>query len=362
LYGGGLGRFEIVAYPGEAGRRLAALADEAWTGWRDSLALPERWPAGIMVRLVPEAEWKLGEPAWRVVSEPGAVVTVWLKSGTAGVARERRWLLALAEGALHRQAIGLGVAPERIWIPDWLVAGAAEAALSSGERAALLDSWRRAAVQSGRMPALITVLTWQGGVQTAAQTGDARTVAAYGVWQWLRAESRGAPAWRLFLAALLRGQAPRPALNAAYGSRFTGMPGHELELAWQTAAAGLARVQALPVLSAAESRLWLDYMDRLVVQDARDGREHAMRLSESWAERRDPVLAGERERRAAVLAGEFARAHPFYRNSAGALGRAWLAQGEAKESDWREALAEWRADRAAGEELERASAALLDAK
>ncbi|MCX6938267.1 MAG: hypothetical protein NTU80_10290 [Verrucomicrobia bacterium] len=360
LYGGGEGRFDIVAYAGEAGRRLAVLGDDAWAGWRDPLGLPERWPSGITVRLVPELEWKLGESAWRVVSEPGGVVTVWLKSGPAGLARDRRWLLALAEGALHRQAIGLAVVPERIWIPDWLVAGAAEAVLSSGERASLQDSWRRSAGQAGRMPSLIAVLTWQGGVQTATETGDARTVAAFGVWQWLRAESRGTLAWRLFLAGLLRGQAPRPALNAAYGARFTGMAGQELELAWQTAAAGLARVQVLPVFSAAESRVWLDYMDRLVVLDANDGREHAVRLSEVWAERREPALRVTRERRAAGLAAEFARAHPFYRNAAGSLGRVWLAQGTGRETAWREALAEWRADRAAGEELERTSAALLD--
>ncbi len=360
LYGGAEGRFDIVAYEGEAGRRLAALADEAWAGWRDSLALPERWPAGITVRLVPELEWKLGDSAWRVVSEPGGVVTVWLKSGPVDLARDRRWLLALAEGVLHRQAIGLAVVPERIWIPDWLVAGAAEAVLSSGERAALQDSWRRSAGQAGWMPALIAVLTWQGGVQTATETGDARTVAAFGVWQWLRAESRGTLAWRFFLAGLLRGQAPRPALNAAYGARFTGMAGQELELAWQTAAAGLARVQALPVLAASESRVWLDNLDRLVVLDARDGREHAVRLSESWAERREPVVEAERRRRAAALAAEFGRAHPFYRNAVGSLGRVWLAQGAGKETAWREALAEWRADRAAGEELERSSTALLD--
>ena len=360
LYGGGRGRFEIVAYEGEEGRRLARLAEEAWVGWRDGLALPEHWPAGITVRLVPEGEWKLGESFWRVVGEPGGVVTVWLKSGPAGVARDRRWLLGLAEGVLYRQAVGLAVLPERIWIPDWLVAGAAEAVMSSGERVALQDSWRQSAGQAERMPALIGVLTWQGGVQGASETGDLRTVAAYGVWQWLRAESRGTRAWRLFLAGLLRGQPPRPALNAAYGARFTGMPGNELELAWQTAVAGLARVQALPVYSAVESRVWLDGLNRLLVWDGRESREHAVRLSECWAERRDPAVVAARVRRSALLAAELARAHPFYRNAAGSLGRVWLAQGAGNEKEWQAALGEWREDRALGEELERTSAALLD--
>lgn len=364
LYGSGSGRFYVIAEAGEGGRRLATLTEEAWTVWRDGLALPERWPVALTARLVPEADWSLPEPAWRVVGEPGGIVTVWIRDdGKPGVERDRRWLMALAEAVLYRQAVALGVLSERIWIPDWLVAGAAEAALTSGERVSMQDAWRQAARRARRQPPLTGLLGWKGGAQEAWREGDARTVAAHGLWQWWRTESGGSTAWRRLLAGLLGGGMPRRVLNEAYGERFRTMTSAELELAWQTAVAGLARVSTTPMFSAEESRHWLGEMDRLVVVAAgaeAEPAERVLRLSEGWDERREPMLAGERRRRGDVLAVNFARMHPFYRNAAGSLGRAWLALEGRREQEWRAAREEWMEDMAIGRELERASASLLD--
>ena len=366
LYGAGGGRFDVIAEAGEGGRRLATLAGEAWGVWRDGLALPERWPVALTARLVPERDWRLPEPAWRVAGEPGGIVTVWIRDdGAPGIERDRRWLMALAEGALHRQAVALGVLPESIWIPDWLVAGAAEAALASGERQAMQDAWRQAARRAARQPALSGLLGWKGGAQDAWREGDVRTVAAYGLWQWWRAESGASTSWRRLLAGLLGGGAPRRVLNEAYGQRFRTMTSAELELAWQTAAAGLARVSITPMFSAEESRRWLGEMDRLVVLVAAGAEaepaERALRLSEVWDDRREPMVARERGRRGRLLAVNFTRVHPFYRNAAGSLGRAWLALEGRREQEWRAAREEWQEDMAIGLELERASASLLDA-
>jgi hypothetical protein len=374
LYGAGSGRITVIAEAGEGGRRLATLSGEAWTVWMDGLALPDRWPVALTARLVRGVDWRLPEPSWRVVGEPGGIVTVWVKDdGQAGMERDRRWLMALAEAALYRQGVALGELPERIWIPDWLVAGAAEAVLANGERVAMQDAWRQAARRATRQPPLLGLLGWKGGVQEAWREGDVRVVAAYGLWQWWRAESGGSTAWRRLLAGLLAGEAPRRVLNEAYGERFRTLTAADLELAWQTAAAGLARVSITPMLSAEESRRWLGEVDRLVVlavsADAEPANsaessgpvERAVRLSEDWAGRREPMLVRERRRRGELLAANFARMHPFYRNAAGSLGRTWLALDAGREQEWRAAREEWLEDLAVGRELERGSADLLEA-
>jgi len=353
---------EVVAEPGAEGRRLADLGEEAWAIWRDPFGLPERWPAAVTVRLVPENQWTLAEPAWQVVGEAAGMVTVWIKAGgEAGVARDRRWLMALAEGVLHRQAFLLGVSPERVWTPDWLIAAGAEAVLTTGGRAALLDSWRQEARRAGRMPGLMSLFTWKGGLQQLSGAEDPRILASFAAWQWLRAESGNTAAWRRLVAGLIAGTQPRLALNAAYGERFRRITVNELELMWQISAAGFARLQALPSFSAEGSRLWLEQLDRVVVLDAEaESAEVARRLSKVWAEREEGYIAMLRERRTELLSGGMGRVHPFYRNAAGSLGRIWLAQRAGEERAWTQAVAEWREDMADGRELERASKVLLD--
>lgn len=363
LYGAGSGRLEVVAESGAEGRRLALLSEEAWRVWRDPFGLPDRWPAGVTVRLVPEEKWTVRGAEWRVVGEAAGIVTIWIKGGgEPGMSRDRVWLMALAEGVLHRQALMLGVAPERLWTPDWLIAGGAEAVLVTGGRGAMLDSWRQETRRAGRMPGLMTLLTWKGGLQEKSDVRDLRVLASFAAWQWLRAEAGGTAAWRRLVAGVIAGAQPRLALNAAYGERFRRITVDELELMWQVSAAGFARLRALPSMSAEESRRWLEELDRLLVLDAGgegEAVEVALRLSEVWAERDEAFIAAMRQQRTGQLWGGFGRMHPFYRNAAGSLGRVWLAQTAGRERDWVQALAEWREDKAAGRELERASTALL---
>ncbi len=358
LYGTGSGRFEVAAGPGEDGRRLAWLAEVSWAAWREPLGLPDQLPAAITVRLSPAGQWGFDEPWWKVAGEPGGVVSVWIREGgPAGLERDRRWLIALAEGALHRRAVLLGVSPARLTVPDWLTAGAAEAVLIR-ENPALFDAWQQAASRALWQPPLPVTLAW-AGAQTSPEA-DPRRLAAFGVWQWLLAESGRTGAWRQFVPALLGGETPGAALVGAYAGRLGRATAAEIELAWQTGAAWLVRARATPLLEVEESRRRLEEADRIVVAAAVGGAEEVLRLGELWAERQDAYVAAEREQRLAWLTANFARIHPFYRNASGSLGRVLLALRDGDAAAWSAALTDWRRDLATGRELEQASKALLD--
>ncbi len=361
-YGLGEGRFEIIAPPGVEGQRLARLAESAWEGWRGSLALPARVRNGVIVRLAPAKSWGFGaEPGWHVAAEPGGVVTVWIRSGgEEGAAQERVWLTGLAAGALQRQAMALGIGPERRTTPPWLALAAAEAELARANPA-LLDAWRQAVERSGDLPGLRDTLMHEGSAAGGPAEARARRLAAFGVWQWLQAEAGRGPAWRRFVAALLEGTSPGLALVRAYEPQFGRAEAAEIELAWRVGVTAQARLRALPLFEAEESRRLLEQADRIVVlAPAQSPDEQARGLAELWLGRDDPWVATERATRLEWLTGHFTRVHPFYRNAAGSLGRVFIAQAEGDAAGWSRALEDWRRDLNTGLELERASTALLD--
>lgn len=357
-YLGGSGRFEVVAAPGEEGLELGLVAERAWPVWQTALGLPDRLPVAITVRLAPADAWGFGEAAWRVAAEPTGVVTLWIRGGRPpGVERERVWLCALAEAALRRLAYWHGAGAEGV-APAWLAAAAAEDAFASAQPA-MLDAWRQfVAARAGRMPALRELLLAPSG--SGAEPDEAGQAGAYGIWLWLRAEAGRGPAWRNLVKASVSGVPAGLALVKAYPGLFPKPVAEELELAWQTAAAGLAGMRGSPGMEAAESRRWLMETNRLLVRAAGGEGDEALRPAEVWSDRNDPVLFDARETRIARLNSIFGAIHPFYRNAAGSLGRVFLAQREGDQRAWLRALGEWREDMASGEELERASAALLD--
>lgn len=162
------------------------------------------------------------------------------------------------------------------------------------------------------------------------------------------------------VAAMLRGKSSGLAMVESYPARFARASAAEVELGWAVAGAGLARMRAVPVMEAADSRRWLEQLDRVVLRLAGEEQERVASLADLWAGRADPFIAAEREVRLTRLTKNLARVHPFYRNAAGSLGRELVAQSEGKRRAWSEALAEWRDDVALGMELEQASAKLLD--
>lgn len=357
-YGLGAGRFEVIAPPGGEGLRLARLAEAAWESWRGSLALPERIRNGVLVRLAPAEDWGFApEPGWQVVAEPGGVVTLWIRGGgPEGTEQERVWLSGLAAGALQRQAMALGIGPERRTAPSWLMRAAAEEVLVRGNPA-MHDAWRQAVQRAGEMPGLRATLLADYGTTDERL----RRLAAFGLWQWLRAESGRGPAWPQFVADLLAGVSPGLALVQAFESQFGMAEAAELELAWQVGLAAQARLRAIPLFEPGETRRLLEQADRIVVLAPAQSRdEQALRLAELWQARDDPWLASARAVRLNWLTLHFRRMHPFYRNAAGSLGRVFIAQTAGDAGGWALALEDWRRDLETGRELERASAALLD--
>lgn len=361
-YGLGLGRFDVVALPGPDGARLAELAKLGWAQWMGDLGLPSQLTTGITVRLTPAEQWGFVEPHWRVVVEPGGVVSVWLKAGeAAGVERDRRWLAGLAEGALRRLAVLTGVELSDPKAPAWLTAAAAEAVLV-GERPALLDAWQARMAGAIRAPSIKELLYWQDA-QQVADGAAARRDGAYGLWLWLREGGARTPAWSHLVRALLGGESPGAALARDY-ARLARPPSDakEWELSWETNLTRLKRARATPLLDAGESRRRLEMLARIVAVDTEGGGgEVVLAAGGGWATRGDAWLKGEREARSRLLAAEFNRMHPFYRNAAGSLGRVWQALEKGDEAGWATAEAEWRADMADGAELEAASSRALDA-
>ncbi len=356
LVASGSGRFEVIAEPGADGVRLAEIGEAAWRAWRDPLGLPARLPGAITVRLVPEALWGVDARAHRTTSDAGGAVTVWIRAGGApGVARERLWLAALAEGALRRRASLVGLDPARASVPAWLCEAAADAALSA-KRPAMLDAWQAAMREGGSAAGLREILLWDG-----REPAPRLERGAFGVWIWLREEGARSGAWTRFVTALQVGESPGAVLAREYG-RLTPRPAEarEWELVWQVNAARLARARATPLLEPTETRLRLERAARVVAWDVEREEERVLSATGDWPERREAWLVATRTARSGQLASEFVRLHPFYRNAAGSLGRAWLALAEGREGEWRRASAEFAQDMASGRELEEMSRRLLD--
>ena len=233
---------------------------------------------------------------------------------------------------------------------------AAEAAVVA-ERPAMLDAWQAALRESEPTPRLRDILLGSGEEGPAPEAGPA----THALWLWLREEGARSGAWGRFLSALQAGESPGAALAREYG-RLAARPAEarEWELAWRVAAARLARARAVPMQDAAETRRRLERASRIVVLDTEADGERVLRATGEWSERGERRVVEERAARAAQLAGEFTRLHPFYRNAAGSLGRAWLALAEGREREWRRASEEFAQDMAEGRELEEASRRLLD--
>jgi|GEM_PF-969799 hypothetical protein len=359
LLGAGSGRFEVVTEPGAEGVRLAELAAAAWQEWRAPMGLPGRLPVAITVRLVPDEKWGWGEIRSRVEAGPAGVVSVWIRGdGDDGAARDRRWLAALAEGALLRKALLVGISSERAVAPAWLAAAAAEAVVVA-ENPAMFDAWQAEVAGNERVAGLREILFWEKGESDESES--VLRAAAYGVWLWLREESGRSDGWPRFVGAILGGESPGAALVREF-SRLTPRPteAREWELAWRVAAGRLVSMRNRPVMDPAESRLWIERVARLVAFDPRTNEERVLPACGEWGSRGEAWLRVERGERARLIEANFLRLHPFYRNAAGSLGRAWTALASGRETAWREAGLDWENDLDAGRELEAASRALLD--
>jgi hypothetical protein len=282
------------------------------------------------------------------------VVSLWIRAHTneepEGLPEQRRLLRALADAALHRQAVFNATALDRITVPAWLSIAAAEAVLIR-RQPALSDAWQQEVTGWTRMPPLHAVLS--------VQDFEPAPAAAYAVWLWLQTEGTRSGGWRVFLTEVLAGTDALKSINRNFETRLGRGGNQELELAWQTGCANLIRVKTVPVMEPAESRLWLSQLIRSSLHDTTQGTDITVDLTTVWEHRYDAEIKKQRDERTNLLASTFHQIHPFYRNAAGSLGRVWLAMDKNKLMAWKRELAEWHRDTTSGLELEKASARIL---
>lgn len=331
------GRFEIAARDPSAAQALVAEAVEAWRVLAAPLGLPEAFPSPVFLRVEPDPAGT-AEPAapFRVAIEAGGVVSVRLRESALPAGHGRR---ALVQGLLLRLAVARhGVTPH-LAAPLWLELAAVEWWRTRAD-AARLDAAKQAA---GHLPppALGALLLWRRGGEESA----AWTAATLWLLTFLQAESGPAQEWPRLLGRLLAGDDPLVALVQSYPGRYHD-PG-ERELWWQTGYHHARRLQALPVLEAAESRTQLAALVRFVAAGADGLSDRVVPLRELIARRAEPLLAVELRRRADVLARLVATLHPFYRNAGLSLAEVLAARDlpparieaaiAAFEQDWRDA-------------------------
>ncbi|MBI5767141.1 MAG: hypothetical protein HZA93_05050 [Verrucomicrobia bacterium] len=349
IFQSGAGRFEVAATDAAAAQWCSAQAAEAWDLLNAPLALPERFSPPIFVRLVPAADWR--EPAaFRVTVEPAGVVSLrlrWVEPAPEATARR-----ALVQALLMRLAVARHGVNDRLAVPLWLEIGCVEWWITRAAPAQW-DAWK--AESAGvAPPAIGDMLAWRRGETETRE----RQLGALGLLTFLQSESVRETGWPELLMRLLAGDAPEPALRAAFPGRFANAP--ERELWWQTGWHHLRRANTLPALSAPDSRVVVGEAARFVF--ARDdGSDFVLPLAAVLERNAEPLVEIELNRRAAELNRVMASLHPFYRNAglslAAALGapragktarRAELARTFA--DDWRDAT-----------ELEAATSAALDA-
>ncbi|MBM3854554.1 MAG: hypothetical protein FJ399_15625, partial [Verrucomicrobia bacterium] len=342
------GRFEIAAVDSAAAHYVAAAAEEGWRLLQGPLGLPPAYTSPVFVRLIPQGTGAEGEP-FRVIVEPGGVVSVWLRGGAVPGDTLRR---ALVRGLLSRLGVAQAGGAAAPTVPRWLEHGCAKWWHTRAE-AAQLDAAKQ---QAARMPppGLAALLEWprDGPEQPGL------TVAALWLLTFLQGESGRAGEWPAFVRRLLAGGDAQAALAACYSGRFGGPESRELW--WQTGWHQVRRVRVLPVLEAAESREQVGALARFVFRAAEGDDDAVVPLRTVLVRRGEPIVAAELARRAAELARLIPLLHPFYRNAGLTLAAA-VAPGAKSAKRCEELCAAFEQDWRDGVDLEQASTAALEA-
>ncbi len=341
------GRFELAAVDASVAHALATSAEEAWRVLAGPLALPAAFPSPVFVRV--DAPDSAGDLApFRVVVEPGGVVSVRIPRAAVGHATAQR---ALVQGLLMRLAVAQRGVNERLAAPLWLEHACVGWWLTRSA-AAQLDALKQESAQLP-VPTIEVLLTWRRGGP------EPRDLSAGAVWllTFLQAESGRAREWPDLLQRLLGGEEPLAALSAAYPGRFADAA--EREMWWATGCQHAQRVRTVPAHDSAESRAQLGTLSRFVFAGASEEADRVVPLREVLARKGEAIVAAEVTRRSTELERLIPALHPFYRNAGLALAEAFRAA--TKDARRREALcAAWEQDWRDATELEVATAAALD--
>jgi hypothetical protein len=303
----GPGQFEIASLEAGAGQRVRDEAEAAWRWLALPLDLPlAGFPSPIFVRLVPAESWSETQ-SFRVVAEPGGVVSVRLRwSETTPVALVRR---ALVQAMLVRLGVAAHGVNERLTVPFWLEqaciewwrihAEPAQADALQQESAGLVP------------PALGAVLGWQ------RSDVELRALSVGAVWllTWVQSETGRSGEWPVYRARLLAGAPAEEALSECFSGRFENAA--ERELWWQTGWHHLRRARTQPQLGSLESHAALAELARFVFAvgegDAVEPMRFVLKRRAEW------VVKAALAERSTDLQRLLPALHPFYLNAGLAL-------------------------------------------
>ena len=303
----GPGQFEIASLDGRAAQRVREEAEAAWRWLAFPLDLPATgFSSPIFVRLIPAETWSEALP-FRVVAEPGGVVSLRLRwSETTPVVDVRR---ALVQALLVRISVAAHGVNAHLAIPPWLQQACVEWWRIRSEPAQADALQQESAALAP--PALEVVLhADRGGVES-------RQLQVGAVWllAWLQAESGSAGEWALYRSRLLAGSDPEVALAECFAGRFVDTL--ERELWWQTGWHHLRRARTQPQLGSVEARAALMDLARFVftVGEA----DAVVPLRSILSRRAEPAVKAALAERSYELQRLLPALHPFYLNAGLAL-------------------------------------------
>lgn len=303
----GPGQFEIASIDGSAAQRVRDEAEAAWR-W---LALPLDLPVAgfsspIFVRLIPAETWSEPLP-FRVVAEPGGVVSLRLRWSEAMPVVDVR--TALVQALLVRISVAAHGVNTHLIIPSWLQQACVEWWRIRAEPAQADALQQESAVLPP--PALEAVLQGDRGVLESRPL----QIGALWLFAWLQAESGSVGEWALYRSRLLAGADPEVALAECFSGRFADTI--ERELWWQTGWHHLRRARTQPQLGSVEARAALTDLARFVfiVGEA----DAVVPLRSILSRRAEPVVKAALAERSAELQRLLPALHPFYLNAGLAL-------------------------------------------
>jgi hypothetical protein len=344
----GRGQFEIIVTEIADARAGLELGRSVWGALGASLGLPaEGFESPVAVRLVPAALWN--EPAvFTVTVEAGGLVSVrvrWAEDTDPIVVRR-----AFVQGLIMRRAVAWHAVGPQLKVPLWLEQACTAWSLVR-ERPAMMDAFQQESAGLGAPPPLKALLEWERGEV------ESRTWELSALWLFAQLQAEGAfSQWGGWVRGILGGAEPYETLPRAYPGLWS--EGISLELWWNTVVYHQRTARALPGMTIAASRAWMQDRSRWLA--GRGGREVVLRLEELLALRQEPWVKAELAERGMQTRSVLGTIHPYYANAALSMGRLYEAAARGDERDFRAALAEFERDAIDGRELEDTVSAILN--
>jgi len=344
----GRGQFEIIVTEIADARGALELGRSVWSALSTPMGLPaEGFESPVAVRLVPAALWN--EPAvFTVTVEAGGLVGVrvrWSEDVDPIVVRR-----AFVQGLIMRRAVAWHSVGPQLKVPLWLEQ-ACTAWSQVRERPAMMDAFQQESATLGVPPPLRSLLEWERGEV------ESRSWELSSLWLFAQLQTEGPfSRWGGWLRGILGGAEPYETLPRSYAGLWRDAA--SLELWWGTAVQHQRTTRALPGMTIAASRAWMQDRSRWLA--GRGGREVVVGLEELLELRREPWVKSELTERQMQTRSVLGVIHPYYANAALSMGRLYEAAARGNEKEFRVALTEFERDAIDGRELEDTVGAILN--